>query len=143
MKISTRGRYGMRVLIDLAERAGEKHVTLASIAERQHISLRYLEQVVVILKRGGFVRSVKGAAGGYTLSRPANRIIVGDALRRLEGDMLIIDELAPGETENKLRACLRAVVYAPLNERIARVIDNLTLESLLGTSDEGEPMYFI
>jgi Rrf2 family protein len=143
MKISTRGRYGIRILIDLAERVNEGQITLASVAERQGISLRYLEQVAVILRRAGFINSVKGAAGGYMLARHPRNIIVGDALRQLEGDMLIIDELAPGATENRMRACLRSVVYNPLNARIARVIDGLTLESLVGTRDSGELMYFI
>jgi Rrf2 family protein len=143
MKISTRGRYGMRILIDLAEHSNEKHVTLASIAERQGISLRYLEQVVVILKRRGFIRSVKGASGGYALAKPARSIIVGDVLRSLEGDMLIVDNLESGESESRLKMCLRKAVYDPLNARIAAVVDNQTLETLIGTVDDTESMYFI
>jgi Rrf2 family protein len=143
MKISTRGRYGMRVLIDLAEHISEKHVTLASIAERQGISLRYLEQVMVILRRAGYIRSVKGASGGYALAKKAGDIIVGDVLRVLEGDMLVVDNLAAGETESKIKTCLRYAVYEPLNKRVAAVIDAQTLESLVGTVDTQEPMYFI
>ena len=143
MKISTRGRYGMRVLLDLAEHAAEKQVTLASIAARQGISLRYLEQVVVILRRTGFIRSTKGASGGYALAKPPSEIGVGSVLRELEGDMLIVDELKPGEAESALKACLRSAVYNPLNKLIAGVIDNQTLESLIGTVDSGELMYFI
>ena len=143
MKISTRGRYGMRVLLDLAEHAGEKQVTLASIASRQGISLRYLEQVVVILRRAGFIRSTKGASGGYALAKPPAEIVVGSVLRELEGDMLIVDELKPGEAEGALKACLRGAVYNPLNKLIAGVIDNQTLESLIGTVDSVELMYFI
>jgi Rrf2 family protein len=143
MKISTRGRYGMRVLLDLAEHACEKQVTLASIAARQGISLRYLEQVVVILRHAGFIRSTKGASGGYALAKPPAEIIVGSVLRELEGDMLIVDELKQGETEGALKVCLRGAVYNPLNKLIATVIDNQTLESLIGTVDSVELMYFI
>jgi Rrf2 family protein len=144
MKISTRGRYGIRLLIDLAEHSDEPHVTLASIAERQDISARYLEQVAVILRRAGYIRSVKGASGGYTLARLPADIVIGEALRILEGDMLIVDHLRPGETENRIQRCIRLTVYNRLNDRIAAVIDRITLASMLGTVDPDESyMYFI
>jgi Rrf2 family protein len=133
----------MRVLIDLAEHSSEKHVTLASIAERQGISLRYLEQVMVILRRAGYIRSVKGASGGYALAKGAGDIIVGEVLRVLEGDMLVVDNLSSGEAETTLKACLRYAVYEPLNRHISAIIDNQTLESLVGTVDTPELMYFI
>ncbi|MDR3170642.1 MAG: Rrf2 family transcriptional regulator [Treponema sp.] len=144
MKISTRGRYGIRLLIDLAEHINEPHVSLARVAERQTISIRYLEQVAVILRRAGFIRSVKGAFGGYTLARPPQDIIVGDALRELEGDMLISDPPLPNTTETKLQRCIRLIVFDRLNERIASVIDRETLASLVGTVDPDDSyMYFI
>jgi Rrf2 family protein len=144
MKISTRGRYGIRLLIDLAEHVNEPHVSLVSVAERQQISIRYLEQVAVILRRAGFIRSVKGASGGYTLARPAQDIIVGEALRALEGDMLVVDPPLPGVKETKLQRCIRVTVFDRLNERIAGVIDRKTLASLVGTIDPDESyMYFI
>ncbi len=144
MKISTRGRYGVRLMIDLAEHRGESHVALASIAERQNVSPRYLEQVAVILRRAGYIRSVKGASGGYALARAPSEIVIGDALRELEGDILVIDPLRPGEKENAFRRCIRRTVYDRLNERIAGVLDRITLESMLGTVDqEGSYVYFI
>jgi Rrf2 family protein len=144
MKISTRGRYGIRLLIDLAEHAGESHVPLAAVAERQRISIRYLEQVAVILRRAGFIRSVKGASGGYALMRRSEDIIIGDALRVLEGDMLVVDLPLPRVQESKIRRCIRTTVYERLNEQIARVIDRKTLASVLGTVDPDESyMYFI
>ena len=132
MKISSRGRYGIRLLIDLAENIKEDHVSLASAAERKKISIRYLEQVAMILRRAGFIRSVKGASGGYTLALPPEDITIGDALRALEGDMLTADPPRPGKEETKLRRCVRAMVFDRLNERIAAVIDNKTIASLLG-----------
>lgn len=144
MKISTRGRYGIRLLIDLAEHINEPHVALATIAERQNISARYLEQVAVILRRAGYIRSVKGASGGYTLAQNPVDIIIGDALRVLEGDMLLVDDLRPGESENKLQRCIRNTVYNRLNARVAAVVDRKTLASMLGTVDPDESyMYFI
>jgi Rrf2 family protein len=144
MKISTRGRYGIRLLIDLAEHVHESHVSLASVAERQKISIRYLEQVAVILRRAGFIRSVKGASGGYALAKPSQDIIIGDALRVLEGDMLVVDPPLPGEKESKIQRCIRTTVFNRLNERIAGVIDRKTLASVVGTVDPDESyMYFI
>jgi Rrf2 family protein len=144
MKISTRGRYGVRLLIDLAEHPDENHVSLASIAGRQGISIRYLEQVAVSLRRSGFIRSVKGSSGGYALARKAGDITIGDALRILEGDMLVVDNPLPGVKETKLQRCIRITVFDRLNERIAAVIDRKTLASLVGTTDPDESyMYFI
>ena len=144
MKISTRGRYGIRLMIDLAEHSNEPHVALASIAERQNISARYLEQVAVILRRAGYIRSVKGAAGGYTLARTPSEIVIGEALRVLEGDMLIVDNLRSGEKENRLQSCIRRTVYDRLNARISGVVDRKTLASMLGTVDpDASYMYFI
>lgn len=144
MKISSRGRYGIRLLIDLAENRGKPHVSLASAAERKKISIRYLEQVAVILRRAGFIRSVKGASGGYTLARPPEDIIIGDALRVLEGDMLVVEPPPRGIRETKLRSCIRTAVYDRLNERIAWVIDRQTLASLVSKLDPGETyMYYI
>lgn len=144
MKISTRGRYGVRLLIDLAEHMSEPHIALANIAERQKISARYLEQVAVILRRTGYIRSVKGASGGYTLAKRPAEIVIGDVLRVLEGDMRIVDDLRPGETENKLQRCIRTTVYNRLNERISNVVDRVTLATMLGTVDPDESyMYFI
>ena len=144
MKISTRGRYGIRLLIDLAEHAGADHVALISVAERQNISIRYLEQVAVILRRSGFIRSVKGASGGYALARRAQDIIIGDVLRVLEGDMLVVDPPLPGKNETKLQRCIRLTVFDRLNDRIAAVIDRKTLASVVGTVDpDAYYMYFI
>ncbi|MHC6203375.1 RrF2 family transcriptional regulator [Breznakiellaceae bacterium SP9] len=144
MKISTRGRYGIRLLIDLAEHGTEDHVSLLSVAQRQNISIRYLEQVAVILRRSGFIRSVKGASGGYTLAKAAEDIAIGDALRVLEGDMLVIDPPVLKHKETKIQRCIRLTVFDRLNERIAGVIDRKTLASIVGTIDPDESyMYFI
>jgi Rrf2 family protein len=144
MKISTRGRYGIRLLIDLAEHAGESHVPLAIVAERKGISIRYLEQVAVILRRSGFIRSVKGASGGYALTRQPQNIIIGDVLRVLEGDMLVVDPPLPDATESRLQRCIRTTVFDRLNDGIARAIDKKSLYEVVCTTDRDESfMYFI
>ncbi|MDR2343188.1 MAG: Rrf2 family transcriptional regulator [Spirochaetaceae bacterium] len=141
MKISKRGRYGIRLLLDLAENRHSNHVTLVSAATRQAISARYLEQVAIILRRAGFIRSIKGASGGYALAKPVEEIIVGDVLRVLEGDMLIAEP--PPDGGGKFQRCVWHTVYEPLNRRIAEIIDSETLASLIGTVENGDYMYFI
>ena len=98
MKISTKGRYGLRALIDLAVYAGKVSVSLGSIAERQNISLKYLEQVFSQLRNANVIKSVKGSQGGYILSDKPSNIKVGTILRALEGDLTITDE---DENENE------------------------------------------
>jgi Rrf2 family protein len=141
MKVSTRGRYGLRLLVDLARSQEEGHIPLERIAARQDISLRYLEQVVIILRRAGYIRSVKGAGGGYSLALPPEEIRVGDALRTLEGDMLAVDPPPPGGGETRIQRCIRETVYDRINARIAAVIDGKTLAQIAGAS--GDSMYFI
>jgi Rrf2 family protein len=147
MKISTRGRYGVRLLIDLAEHSAEPHVALANVAERQEISVRYLEQVAVLLRRAGFIKSVKGANGGYLLAQAPEDINLGDVLRTLEGDMLVADPVPTGGAsapESKLQKCIRVNVFDRLNETIAKVIDSKTLAQVIGTIDpDSSYMYFI
>ncbi len=144
MKISTRGRYGLRLLIDLAFNTDEIHVSLSSVADRQRISARYLEQVAVILKRAGFIRSIKGASGGYILAMPPSDIVVGDVLRALEGDMSVVEPPRLDKPETKLQRCVRINVYDKLDQRILAVINSQTLASLVGAGNGTETlMYYI
>ena len=84
MKLSTKGRYGLRALIDLAQYSGEAPVSITSISSRQDISERYLEQLMAMLKKAGIVSSVRGAGGGYILAKDMKDISVGDILRALD-----------------------------------------------------------
>jgi len=145
MKLSTKGRYGLRAMLDLAIHSQNGHVALYSIAERQGISVNYLEQVFSALRKAGLVNSVKGAQGGYTLGdKPAN-LVVGDILRALEGDLLVVDKSS--ENENDVELCIRANVWDKLNEAINAVVDGITLENLVQDyqrlSGNLSMMYFI
>ncbi len=142
MKISTRGRYGVRLLIDLAERGIGETVPLAAIGERQRISARYLEQVAVLLRRAGFINSQKGPSGGFSLVRPADGITVAEVLRALEGDILIVDPPVSGQRESPLQRCVRTVIYDRLNARIARLLEGTTIASLVGTVDPDESLMY-
>lgn len=91
MKLSTKGRYGLKAMYDLALNYGDEPVSLKSIAERQGISENYLEQLMANLRKAGLVRSIRGAYGGYLLSREPSKITVGDVLRALEGPIGLVD----------------------------------------------------
>lgn len=132
MKVSTKGRYGLRALVDLALFGSSTPLALYQIAERQGISENYLEQMFSILRKSGFVKSVKGAQGGYSLAFPADKIIVGDVLRALEGDLLIVDvdgtEGSP--TEDSIQFCIQKNVWNKVNEAVLKVLDSITLMDL-------------
>lgn len=144
MKLSTRGRYGLRLLIDLAEHPDDSHLALAAVAQRQRISVRYLEQVAVILRRSGFIRSIKGASGGYALARSPETIGVGDVLRALEGDIYLVDPVRPEERQTAVQRCVRSLVYDRLNDRVAALLDSKTLAHLIGQDSSPDGcMFFI
>jgi Rrf2 family protein len=142
MKISKRSRYGILLMIDLATHRDEDLDTLSTMAARQNISMHYLEQVAIILRNAGFIRSVKGSAGGYSLTMECENITVGAILRALEGDMLILEPPARGVRESKLRRCIREAVFEPLNERIAAIIDGKTLADLAAIQNNPEMYVF-
>ena len=135
MKISTKGRYAIRMMLDIAAHAESGNVSLKDVSKRQDISLKYLEQIVNMLSKAGLVRSQRGAQGGYRLQRPADEITVGDILRVTEGD---IAPVACLETEEN--TCPRASVCPTLSfwEGLYRTIndylDSTTLAQLLANT---------
>lgn len=131
MKISTKGRYGLRAMVDLAVYSGGEHISLKSIAERQNISEGYLEQVFSVLRKAGLLLSVKGAQGGYALADSSERISVGAVLRALEGNLSVIDEKSLEEkTNDRIEECIREKVWNAINKCINEVVDGITLEEL-------------
>lgn len=130
MKLSTRGRYGLRALADLAVHTDGSPVILADIAQRQEISVGYLESIFSMLKKAGLVRSVKGAGGGYLLARPAADIRVGEVLEALEGDMSIIEPDGTEEDTYTLSQCIKEHVWDVVSRRIKAVVDAVSMEQL-------------
>ncbi len=132
MKFSTKGRYGLRAMVDLAVYAKGDHVALCNIAERQGISINYLEQVFSLLRKSGLVKSVKGAQGGYVLAEPAENIKVGRILRVLEGPLSVIEENPEGipANETTIQHCIRMCVWDKMNEALNELADSMTLEDL-------------
>lgn len=136
MKLSTKGRYGLRALIDLALYSEKETVSIQSISERQNISYSYLEQLVGKLRKAGLVVSVRGAQGGYMLAKPAAKISVGDVLRALEGNLEAVS--CPGNQEEQscdgADLCVTRFVWQRINDSIKDAVDTLMLEQLVEES---------
>ncbi len=136
MKLSTKGRYGLRALIDLAVHSEREPVSISSISARQNLSERYLEQLMGKLKRAGMVKSVRGAQGGYQLAKEKKEISVGDILRALEGSLEAVE--CPGLKEEQgceeADFCVTKYVWKRINDSITSAVDEITLEQLVTES---------
>lgn len=144
MKISTKGRYALRLMIDLASRPRNEKSSLKDIAARQEISDKYLEQIIAMLNKAGYVRSVRGAQGGYYLSKDPSEYTVGMILRLTEGSLApvsCIDEDAP--FCERREECVTSIVYKKINDAINEVVDGITLQNLLDWQDEKNGNYII
>lgn len=145
MRFSTKGRYGLRAMMDLAAFSYGEHVALSSIAERQGISLNYLEQVFGILRKAGLVRSVKGSQGGFALAEKPSKISIGAILRALEGDLSVADDAA--ECTSTIQICLKKMVWDRMDQCLNEAADAMTLEELANEyrrMNGSEPlMYYI
>ena len=132
MNISTKGRYGLRAMVDIAVHSFGDYIPLKIIAERQAISENYLEQVFSILRKAKLVKSARGSQGGYTLSKEASKITVGEVLRILEGDLSIAgdDDGALG-IDKTIKVCINTIVWQEVNEQINKVMDSVTLQDLV------------
>ena len=138
MKISTKGRYGLRALIDIAQYSEIKPVPISSISARQDISERYLEQLMALLKRAGLIKSIRGAGGGYVLAKDVSEISVGDVLRALEGNLEPVECAAFHEEESCEAAggCVTKYVWKKINESINRTVDEIDLKQLVEESKQ-------
>ena len=134
MKLSTKGRYGLRALIDLALYSENETVSIQSIARRQNISDSYLEQLMRKLRSAGLIVSVRGAQGGYKLARPANEISVGDVLRAREGSL---EAVTCGGEDNSCQGadlCVTKFVWERINSSIRDTVDSIKLSQLVEES---------
>jgi len=133
VKLSTKGRYGLRALVDLAQGDLQEPVSITTIANRQGISERYLEQLMSRLKKAGLVTSIRGANGGYLIARDIHEISVGDILRALEGNLEPVECVALGEEDNCASAdtCATKYVWQRINASINNTVDEIMLDQLV------------
>lgn len=145
MKISTKGRYALRLMLDLAlNQKGDEPVQIKEIAARQDISNKYLEQIISILNKAGYVRSIRGPQGGYLLARKPEEYTVGMILRLTEGSMAPVSCLEFEENNcNRKDGCVTLLLWQKLDEAIRGVIDSVTLADLVGWQHEMSDHYVI
>lgn len=128
MKLSTKGKYGLMAIVDMAVQAQDEPMPLKVIAERNSISEGYLEQVFSTLKKAGLVLSVKGAQGGYSLAVPAEEMTVGMVLRVLEGDLSTAAKPSEGSAEASLLGkSIYYMVYEQIDNEVNKILDNTTI----------------
>ncbi len=131
MKISTRGRYALRAMIELAKSEPDQYIAVKTISERQGISNKYLEQIIPVLNRAGYVKSIRGAQGGYKLAYPSEDYTVGMILRLIEGDLVPVSCM--DEDPNscpRSETCVTLDVWKQIEEAVSDVVDHVTLAEL-------------
>ncbi|MCM1134797.1 MAG: Rrf2 family transcriptional regulator [Clostridium sp.] len=144
MKISTRGRYALRLMLDLAVYNTGEPISLKDIARRQQISEKYLEQIISMLNKAGFVRSIRGAQGGYMLLREPSEYTVGMILRLTEGDLAPVSCVGEGGADcGRRQECVTIRVWEKINDAINQVVDNITLADMTGWQQENGDQYSI
>ncbi len=137
MKISTKGRYALRVMIDLALHDTGEYIALKDISARQGITVKYLEQIVTTLGKAGLLRSMRGNNGGHRLARKPSDYKVGDILRTMEGNLTPVECLQDDEVScPRADGCVTLKFWKGLDEVVNNYVDNYTLQDLVNESKE-------
>lgn len=146
MKISTKGRYGLRALVDMTANADGKPMSLTSVAKRQSISLNYLEQVFGTLRKSGIVFSTKGSNGGYLLAKQPKDITIKEILDSLEGEFAIVDR-NPTVMQDPLQQSIQTLLWDEINNKVNALLETRTLEQLVdeykNNKDQGNEVFYI
>jgi Rrf2 family protein len=149
MKISTRGRYGTRAMLELALHYGrEGPVLLREIARRQQISERYLERIMATLVSAGLVRSLRGQHGGFNLARPPGKIKLSEIIQVVEGSLAPVACVETPQVCSRVEICVTREVWTKLKKAMMEVLENITLQDLARRqkeklAQEKSPMYYI
>ncbi len=131
MKLSTRTRYGMRAIIELAQHEGKRPLQLKTIADRQDISVKYLEQLMSLLRSAGFVRSVRGSKGGYILARAAGEITLSEIFRCLEGPVSTTECVEDEDCCKRSADCVARELWMEVEAAIQNVLRSMTLADVV------------
>lgn len=137
MKISTKGRYALRVMVELANSDPEKYISIKTIATNQQISEKYLEQIISALNKAGFVKSTRGSQGGYRLAKAPEQYTVGDILRCIEGSLAPVSCLEDEKNKcPRYTECTSIFVWEKIYEAVNQVIDTITLKDVVDHQKE-------
>lgn len=131
MKISTKGRYGLRILLDLALHEGDSPRMIRDIAVSQQISEKYISRLIIELKRAGMVKSIRGAKGGYRLARFPKSLTVLDIVEVMEGPISIVDCVIEPDACRRIQSCTTRKIWAKLNHDIRRSLSGVTLQDIV------------
>ena len=132
MMISTKGRYALRVMLDLASQPSEEYISLKAISDRQEVSMKYLEAIVANLSKAGMLASLRGKSGGYRLNKDASAYSVGDVLRAAEGELNTVNCLEESKGGcNRAGECLTLPLWQKLDQIVGDYLDSVTLRDLL------------
>jgi Rrf2 family protein len=131
MRITTKGSYGLRAMVDLASQNGDGPMLMGAIAERQEVSRKYLHALLTALKAAGLVRSVRGSGGGYCLTRDPAEITVGEVLRALEGPVLLRDCVQDDTACRRSMGCITRRLWEVLSHEIEERLNSVTLRDLV------------
>lgn len=146
MRLSTRGRYGLRAMVELAQGFKADPVHLQDLAEHQGLSVKYLHSLLASLRRAGLVRSVRGAGGGYALTREPSEIKVSEVVRTLEGSMAVVGCVEDRDFCDRIERCPVRPVWVSLTKTIEAALSDLTLEDIIARIPDSKvtaPMYHI
>ncbi len=131
MRLSTKGRYGLKAMYNLALRYGDGPVTLKTIAEDENISESYLEQIFLVLRNEKILDSIRGPKGGYMLARKPNEITVGDVLRALEGELSPAECVIEDYSCSKEDKCVTKEIWEKIKTSVDDVVDSITLDDMV------------
>lgn len=131
MKLSTRTRYGIRAVLELAENYGNGPLQLKIIAQRQKISVKYLEQLMAVLRSAGFVRSIRGSKGGYLLAKAPEQIKLSDIFHCLEGPVVTVECVENESYCTRTNDCIARQIWAELHKSVIGVLQSITLQNLV------------
>ena len=138
MKLSTRSRYGTRLMIDLAQNSGKGPIRIHDIAKRQDISVKYLEQLIIPLKKANYIKSVRGPKGGHMLAKPKRKITVGGIVRVLEPDSGLVPCIEEPETCAKSDDCVSRGIWSKATQAVYDILDSVNLSDLAQEIPKGK-----
>ena len=131
MRLSTKGRYGARAMLDLALNSGEGPVLLRDIAKRQEVSEKYLEHSITTLRKAGLVRSIRGARGGYVLAKLPSQIRLSEIMEVLEGSMAPVECVDDPQVCQRAQLCVTRDIWAEMKEAIDNILESITLQDMV------------
>ena len=136
MKLSTKGRYGARLMLDLALHYGKGSLLLKDVAKRQEISEKYLGHLILPLKAAGLINATRGAHGGYTLAKAPENITLREVIQAVEGEMAVVECVSSPKVCSRVDFCVTRDIWSLMSEKITEILDSTTLQDMVNRQGE-------